>query len=105
MSANDIVVVGAGGHAREIIEAIGAGESWRLLGVVSDGNEHPDRLAALGTRHLGPVTALADIEASYIIGIGDPGVPPLAPSIGNAIFAATGKRLRSLPLDLATLGS
>ncbi|MCJ2033921.1 xanthine dehydrogenase family protein molybdopterin-binding subunit [Methylobacterium sp. J-068] len=36
-------------------------------------------------------------------GIGEPGVPVLAPSISNAIFAATGQRLRSLPLDLAGL--
>jgi isoquinoline 1-oxidoreductase subunit beta len=49
-----------------------------------------------GKRYEGEVHIVTSQEAPG--GVGEPGVPPIAPAMANAIFAATGKRIRRLPI-------
>ncbi|MGQ0701342.1 MAG: molybdopterin cofactor-binding domain-containing protein [Panacagrimonas sp.] len=65
-------------------------------GVVQQTNFH--NYAPLRINEMPQVEVHIVPSAEPPTGVGEPGVPPLAPALANAIFAATGKRIRKLPL-------
>jgi isoquinoline 1-oxidoreductase subunit beta len=87
--------------------AIGYGLSAALMGKITLTDGHVDQ----SNFHQYLVLRLADMPQDievYIVpssnppsGVGEPGTPPIAPAVANAVRAATGIRLRTLPFDLA----
>ena len=75
-----IVIVGAGGHGREMVALAAACNLaaerpiYEVVGVVDDGKPDLGRLERLSVPLLGPVEAVGDLDARYVIGIGNPSV-------------------------------
>jgi CO/xanthine dehydrogenase Mo-binding subunit len=67
-------------------------------GAVQQSNFHNYELLRMNETPEIEVHILESAEAPT--GVGEPGVPPLAPALANAVYAASGQRLRQLPLKL-----
>jgi isoquinoline 1-oxidoreductase subunit beta len=76
------------------------GEITTQAGRVQQGNfgDYP-LLRLADTPEIEVIIVNSGVE--HLGGVGEPGTPPVAPAVCNAIFAATGKRIRSLPVRLA----
>jgi isoquinoline 1-oxidoreductase beta subunit len=70
-------------------------------GRVKQANFHNFKLLSMDEAPRIEVHVVPSTEKSG--GCGEPGTPPIAPAIANAIFAATGKRIRRLPIQAADL--
>jgi isoquinoline 1-oxidoreductase beta subunit len=77
-------------------------EITALAGRVQQGNFHQFQVARMNDA---PVQVHVHLVESNELptGVGEPGLPPVIPAFTNAIFAATGKRVRELPLSKARL--
>lgn len=70
-------------------------------GAIRESNFHDYPILRMNEAPAVEVVIVASEE--HPSGVGEPGVPPIAPAVANAVYAATGQRLRSLPLRLRTV--
>jgi isoquinoline 1-oxidoreductase beta subunit len=73
------------------------GEITAVKGEIQQSNFHDYQVARITDAPLKTYVHLVASEAPPA-GVGEPGVPPVPPAICNAIYAATGKRVRDLPV-------
>ena len=75
-----------------------SGEITATNGAIDQSNFHDYPVARMSEAPQRTDVYLVDSDAPPA-GIGEPGVPPFVPALCNAVFAATGKRVRELPLS------
>jgi isoquinoline 1-oxidoreductase beta subunit len=78
------------------------GEITATNGVIDQSNFDTFQMARMSNAPRETNTYIVPSDAPPA-GIGEPPLPPFAPALCNAIFAATGKRIRELPLTRAGL--
>ncbi len=79
------------------------GEITAADGRVLQSNFHNYPVARINEAPYQTHVHFVDTDGVAPTGTGEPGVPPIAPAICNAIYAATGKRIRELPIKKTKL--
>ena len=80
-----------------------SGEITAKNGVIEQSNFSDYPVARINEAPYQTNVYLVDSDAPPA-GVGEPGVPPFIPAVCDAIFSATGKRVRELPLSRTNLG-
>ncbi|MGC2048011.1 MAG: xanthine dehydrogenase family protein molybdopterin-binding subunit [Gallionella sp.] len=101
------MVVNPDGVRQQIESAVAYGLSAALHGAITLEN---GRVVQSNFHDYAPLkfSEMPQIEVHIVAsseaptGIGEPGVPPIAPAVANAVFKLTGKRLRRMPFDQET---
>jgi len=93
---------------RQVESAIAYGLTAALYGRISfkDGRVEQgnfDTYPVLRMSEMPKVEVHILASGARATGMGEPGLPPLAPAVTAALFKATGKRIRKLPIDPAEL--
>lgn len=92
----DVIKAQMEGSVGYALAAALTGEITLEDGKVQQGNF--DRYPVLRIAEMPKVDVYIVPSADKPTGVGEPGVPPLAPALANAIFAATGKHITKLPI-------
>ncbi len=78
------------------------GEITATNGAIDQSNFDGFRIARMNVAPRETYVHIVESDAPPA-GVGEPGLPPFAPAIYNAVFTATGKRIREMPLAKAGL--
>ena len=100
------LIVNPNGAEQQVVGGLLDGVQAALRGEINVEGGRP-REKNFGDYRLLRINEVPQVQVHFIdsphppTGLGEPGVSPVAPAIGNALFAITGRRLRRLPFRLA----